>query len=235
MNGKLFYQDISKEASITGTDEAVNCPAANIQNDNPGLVWRSTFISQCEIKFTFQSPTAIKGIALFNTNFETGDTISFQASTDNFNNIAQNQAIDPEKGYIEVDWNYRYYRLVMQKSTGQYIQIGKAYLFQQLYAFEESFIYGYTRGKERFFSQKQTLSGQIYRKKRYSRNIFSCEFKNIPYSQVEKIEAAAECEYCCFQPFQESGFQFGCIDISTPKCIMSNCFDLTLNFQENPA
>lgn len=235
MNGKLFYEDISKEAVITSTDEAVNCLAPNIANDNPGLVWRSTSILQCEIKFTFQNPIQIKGIALFNTNFETGDTISFQASTDNFSNIAQNQTVDPEKEYVEVDWNYQYYRLLMQKSTGQYMQIGKAYMFQYSYPFEESFIYGFTQGKERLFSQKQTLSGQIYRKKRYSRKFFSCEFKNIPYSQVEKIEAAAECEYCCLQPFQENDFQFGIIEISTPKCCLSNCYDLTLTFTENPA
>lgn len=234
-NGKIFYNNLIENCTVTATTEAAGFEKEYLFNRNQGVVWRSTGITENNIQMTFGSTTAIKGVVVLNHNLEPGDTFYLEASEDNFSTTAQSQAVDPGKGFIEVDWNYRYYRLRLQKTAGDYIQVGEIYLFGSSYEFGRNFKWNYSYTKEINRNSKQTTSGQVYRKTRFIRKGFDLEFNGMTDNQKQTFETISESDYLCFLPNGSGGdLYYGIVDFSTYTHVYTNYWNASVNFMENP-
>jgi hypothetical protein len=234
-NGKIFYNNLIANSTLSVSSEAGGFEKEYLVNKNQGVVWRSTGINENIIQMTFDSATAIKGMVVLNHNLETGDTFYLEASADNFSTTAQSQAVDPGKGFIEVNWNYQYYRLRLQKTAGDYIQAGEIYLFGSSYEFERNFKWNYSYTKEINRNSKQTTSGQVYRKTRFIRKGFDLEFDGMTDTQKENFESISESDYLCFLPNGSSGdLYYGIVDFSTYTHVYTNYWNASVNFMENP-
>jgi hypothetical protein len=222
-------------STLSVSSEAEGFEKEYLVNKNQGVVWRSTGINENIIQMTFDSTTAIKGIVVLNHNLEPGDTFYLEASENNFSTTAQSQAVDPGKGFIEANWNYRYYRLRLQKTAGDYIQVGEIYLFGSTYEFERNFKWNYSYTKEINRNSKQTTSGQVYRKTRFIRKGFDLEFDGMTDTQKENFESISESDYICFLPNGTSGgLYYGIVDFSTYTHVYTNYWNASVNFMENP-
>jgi hypothetical protein len=234
-NGKILYNNLIENCTVTVTTEAAGFEKEYLFNNNQGAVWRSTGIGENIIQMTFDSAAAIKGIAALNHNLETGDTFYLEASDNNFSTTAQSQAVDPGKGFVEVNWNYQYYRLRLQKTAGDYIQVGEIYLFGSAYEFERNFKWNYSYTREINRNSKQTTSGQVYRKTRFIRKGFDLEFDGMTDTQKENFESISENDYICFLPEGSSGtLYYGIVDFSSYTHVYTNYWTANLTFMENP-
>jgi hypothetical protein len=234
-NGKIFYNDLIGNCTLTVTSEAQGYEKEYLANNNQGVVWRSTGISENNITMTFDAPATVKGIVVMNYNLETGDTFLFEASADNFSSTAQSQAVDPLKGLIEVDWNYRYYRLRLQKTGGDYIQVGEIYLFGSAYEFEKNFKWNYTYTREINRNSKQTTSGQVYRSTRFVRKGFNIDFEGVTDTQKTMFESIVESDYINFLPTGSDGDRYyGTMDFSAFTHVYTNYWSVSASFMENP-
>jgi hypothetical protein len=234
-NGKIFYNNIMANSTLSVSSEAEGFEKEYLVNKNQGVVWRSTGIDENIIQMTFDSATAINGIVVLNHNLESGDTFYLEASENNFSTTAQSQAVDPGKGFIEVNWNYQYYRLRLQKTGGDYIQVGEIYLIGSSYEFDRNFKWNYSYTKEINRNSKQTTSGQVYRKTRFVRKGFDLEFDGMTDTQKENFESISESDYICFLPNGSSGdLYYGIVDFSTYTHVYTNYWNASVNFMENP-
>lgn len=234
-NGKIFYNNIIANSTLSVSSEAEGFEKEYLANKNQGVVWRSTGIDENIIQMTFDSATAIKGIVVLNHNLESGDTFYLEASIDNFSTTAQSQAVDPGKGFIEVNWNYQYYRLRLQKTGGDYIQVGEIYLPGSSYEFDRNFNWNYSYTREINRNSKQTTSGQVYRKTRFIRKGFDLTFDGMTDTQKENFESISESDYICFLPNGSSGdLYYGIVDFSTYTHVYTNYWNASVNFMENP-
>jgi hypothetical protein len=234
-NGKIFYTNIIANSTLSVSSEAGGFEKEYLVNKNQGVVWRSTGIDENIIQMTFDSATAIKGVVVLNHNLEPGDTFYLEASADNFSTTAQSQAVDPGKGFIEVNWNYQYYRLRLQKTGGDYIQVGEIYLPGSSYEFDRNFNWNYSYTREINRNSKQTTSGQVYRKTRFIRKGFDLAFDGMTDTQKETFEDISESDYLCFLPNGSSGdLYYGIVDFSTYTHVYTNYWNASVNFMENP-
>jgi hypothetical protein len=234
-NGKIFYNNLIESCTVTTTTEAGGFEKEYLFNRNQGVVWRSTGITENNIQMTYGSAAAVKGIAVLNHNLESGDTFKFEASDNNFSTTAQDADLDPAKGFVEVDWNYQYYRLRLSKSAGDYIQVGEIYLVGCCCAFDRNFNWNYSYTREINRNSKQTTSGQVYRKTRFIRKGFDLEFNGMTDTQKETFEDISESDYICFLPNGSSGdLYYGIVDFSTYTHVYTNYWNASVNFMENP-
>ncbi|NIM12532.1 MAG: hypothetical protein GTO45_37745 [Candidatus Aminicenantes bacterium] len=234
-NGKIFYNNLITNSTLSVSSEAEGFEKEYLVNKNQGVVWRSTGINENIIQMSFDSTTAIKGMVVLNHNLESGDTFYLEASADNFPTTAQSQAVDPGKGFIEVNWNYQYYRLRLQKTSGDYIQVGEIYLIGSSYEFDRNFKWNYSYTREINRNSKQTTSGQVYRKTRFIRKGFDLEFDGMTDTQKENFESISESDYICFLPNGSSGdLYYGIVDFSTYTHVYTNYWNASVNFMENP-
>lgn len=234
-NGKIFYNNLITNSTLSVSSEAEGFEKEYLANKNQGVVWRSTGIDENIIQMTFDSVTAIKGMVVLNHNLETGDTFYLEASDNNFSTTAQGQAVDPGKGFIEANWNYQYYRLRLQKTGGDYIQVGEIYLIGSSYEFDRNFKWNYSYTREINRNSKQTTSGQVYRKTRFIRKGFDLEFDGMTDTQKENFESISESDYICFLPNGSSGdLYYGIVDFSTYTHVYTNYWNASVNFMENP-
>jgi hypothetical protein len=234
-NGKIFYNNLIQSCLLSVTSESSGFEKDYLKNNNQGAVWRSIDIHENIIKMNFNSTTAIKGIVALNHNLETGDTFYLEASNDNFYTPpVQSQVVDPGKGFIEVNWNYQYYRLRLRKIAGDYIQVGEIYLPGSSYEFERNFKWKYTYTREINRNSKQTTSGQVYRKTRFIRKGFDLEFEGITDTQKETFEDISESDYICFLPNAGGDLYYGIVDFSTYTHVYTNYWNASINFMENP-
>lgn len=234
-NGKIFFNNLCADATLSVTTEASGFEKEYLCNHNQGVVWRSTGITENIIQISFADAIAIKGVVVLTHNLESGDSFYFEASADNFATVAQSETIDHSKGFIEVEWNYKDYRLRMQKSSGDYIQVGEIYLPGSVYDFSRNYSWGYSYFKEINRSAKQTTSGQIYRKIRYIRQGFNMDFEGLSDAQKEIFGEISESNYICFLPQGISGeIYYGIIDFSTFVHLYENNWNTTATFTENP-
>ncbi len=234
-NGKIFYNNVIADSTLSASSEAEGFEKEYLVNKNQGVVWRSENISETTVVMTFAAPTAIKGGVVLNHNLETGDTFYLEASDNNFSTTAQSQAVDPGKGFVEVNWNYQYYRLRLQKTTGDYIQVGEIYLPGSSYEFDRNFNWNYSYTREINRNSKQTTSGQVYRKTRFIRTGFDLDFDGINDTQKETFEDISESDYICFLPNgTNSDLYYGIVDFSTYTHVYTNYWNASVNFMENP-
>ncbi len=201
-------------------------------------MWRSTAITTNDIDMSFDSATAVKGIVVMNHNLVTNDTCLLEGSDNAFADYplnAESVPVDISKGFVEVDWNYKNYRLRLVKQTGTYIQVGEIYLFSYAYEFERNFKWNYTYTREINRNSKQTTSGQVYRKTRFVRKGFNLDFTGITDVQKEKFETVSDDDYICFLPTGSTGeLYYGILDFSNYTHVYNNFWDASITFMENP-
>jgi hypothetical protein len=223
--------------SITATTYAPGFEAPYVGNSNPGVVWRSTGITENTIDVSFLNQTQVKGVVVLTHNLEAGDTFAFEASNDGFGNVLQTVNIDPADGFKEVTWpaGYLDYRVRMAKNSGSYIQVGEVYLFASSYQFERNFKWNYTYTREINRNTKQTTSGQVYRTTRFIRKGFNLDFEGINDAQRQTFEDISESDYICFLPTGSDGeLYYGVVDFSSFTHVYSNFWDASMTFMENP-
>lgn len=239
-NGKILYNNLTGLlSSLMATTEETGFDAQYLGNSNQGVVWRSTSTAENTIDMSFASGTLVKGVVVLNHNLEIGDTFYFEASDDGFSSIAQSVAIDPAKGFVEVDWSsptYPDYRLRLAKASGSYIQVGEIYLYGSAYQFERNFKWNYTYTREINRNTKQTTSGQVYRTTRFIRKGFNLDFEGINDTQRQTFEDISESDYICFLPTGPDGdIYYGVVDFSSFTHVYSNFWDASVTFMENPS
>lgn len=233
--GKIFYNNLSANAAVSVSSEAAGFEKEYLVNNNQGVVWRSTGITENTLQMTFASAAPVKGIVVMNHNLESGDTFYVEASADGFSTTARSRAIDSAKGFVEVDWNYPQYRLRLQKTSGDYIQVGEIYLVGLSYEFERNYNWNYSYTREINRNSKETTSGQVYRKTRFIRKAFNMDFTGITDAQKETFEEISENDYICFLPTGTIGdLHYGIIDFSTYTHEYTNYWNASLTFMENP-
>jgi hypothetical protein len=241
-NGKVFYNNILTPANIANnlltlsvTTETPTYEKKFLYDNHPGTLYRTTAITTQYITFSFTTPTSIKGIAILNHNLLTGDTFTFEASsTSNFSSPVS-QVIDPLKGWVEISWNYQYYRIKMSKSTGSYIQVGEIYLFTGAYEFENNFNWNYTKTKEIVRKSSLSTSGQTYRKTSYIRYGFNLSLTLLSDTQQQLFETIGESDYVVLFPYGTTGQKYyGCLDFGPFTHTSPNCWAVNAVFTENP-
>lgn len=234
-NGKVFYNNLISNTTVSASSEAAGFESDYLGNSNQGVVWRSTDISQTTLQMSFGFAAVVKGIVVLNHNLVSGDTFEFEASSNGFTSTAASISIDPVKGFAEVDWIYPDYRLRLQKVSGDYIQVGEIFLQGSVYEFERNYRWNYTYTREINRNSRQTTSGQIYRKTRFSRKGFDLSFDGFNDSQKDTFEGIAESDYICFLPNGSNGdLYYGIVDFSAFTHVFTNYWTGSLNFLENP-
>lgn len=238
-NGKIFYNNLAANTTISLVPpdaEMEGFEKEYLDNNNQGVVWRSNDITTTEIRMAFGLATPVKGIVVMNHNLVSGDTFSFECSNDvNFGSGVLTKTIGPDKGFEEVDWNHQYYRLVLSKQSGTYIQVGEIYLVGSSYDFDRNYQWNYSYTREINRNSKETTSGQIYRKTRFIRKGFSLDFDGMNDSQKETFETISENDYICFLPTGSPGdLYYGIIDFSSYTHVYSNYWSANITFMENP-
>lgn len=227
-NGKTYYNNKMSSANI-GCTETPKFEKKYFTDTNPGTVWRGTSIDET-INITFDADTPIKGVALFN---HTCDAITFEGSTDAAFTSPETIQLN-SKGFIGVDWDYQYYRLLCS-ATGAYNEIGLIYLAGSVYAFEQNYKWNYSYYKEITRSSRETTSGQTYRKTRFSRRGFNLNFDGMSDTQKETFEAISENDYICFLPTGTEGpIYYGFVEFSEFRHLSPNFHNCNLRFMENP-
>jgi hypothetical protein len=236
-NGKIFYNNLIANTTVTVTSEETGFEKEYLFNNNQGVVWRSTSTAENTVEMDFGTATAIKGIVVINHNLVTNDTFLFEASSDGFpGDVDQSESVDLVTGLKEVTWPaYRYYRLKLAKTAGSYIQVGEIYLFGSSYEFERNFKWNYSYTREINRNSKQTTSGQVYRKTRFVRRGFNLDFEGMTDTQKETFESISENDYICFMPTGSGGdLYYGIIDFSSYTHVYNNFWDASVTFMENP-
>lgn len=234
-NGKIFYDNLIAGSLITVTTEAEGFEKEYLRNCNQGVVWRSTGITENEIRLTFDQAVTVKGIVVMNHNLDSGDSFFFEASDNDFSTIAQSETVDYNRGFVEVDWDYPCYRLRLAKSSGDFIQVGEIYLAGTAYEFERNYRWNYSYTKEISRNASQTTSGQVYRKTRFVRKGFNLEFDGMRDQQKEIFEAISENDYICFLPTGSEGDLFyGISDFSAFTHVYADYWSTSFTFMENP-
>jgi hypothetical protein len=237
-NGKIFYNNLISSSTLGGGTPVTGYETKYLADNNPGTVWRSAIVPPNTgiVTMSFNGVTPVKGIVVLNHNLVSGDTFKFEASTlSDFSTVAESEDIDLPQGYVEVNWEYQYYRLVMTKSTGSYYQLGEIYLFGSSYEFDRNFKWNYTFTREINRNAKQTTSGQVYRKTRFIRGGFTLDFEGITDDQKTKFEAISENDYICFLPFGDSTqMYYGTIDFSAFTNVYTNFWNVNAAFTESP-
>lgn len=240
--GKIYYDNMIGEAVLTASSSAAGFGIEYLTSANPGVVWRSEVSATGEeqvIQITYPSSTPINGIVVLNHNLLPTDTFRFEASTlVDFSDPGSIVSIDlaPSSGAVEnLDWNYRYYRLRLQKAPDTYIQIGEIFLFASCYEFPRNFKWNYTYTQEINRNSNQTTSGQVYRKTRFIRKSFDLEFEGFTDNQKGTFEKIAENDYICFLPYGVPGdLYYGTVDVSTFTHVYHDYWSAALHFMENP-
>lgn len=247
-NGKVFYNNQFNSAVIAVSSQASGFGCEYLGNSNQGVVWRSTTPTNQWLSMTFQEeesqggnpvivpvPTAVKGIVVLNHNMVTGDSFLFEAA--NVANFSTKVSVPVPTaiGYVEVDWNYPYYRLSMSKVNGDYVQVGEVYLLGGVYQFETNFKWNYSYTREINRNVKQTTSGQVYRRTRFIRRGYDLEFQGLTDTQKQVFEAISESDYICFMPYGSDGeLYYGVIDLSSFTHVYNDYWNVNFTFMENP-
>lgn len=251
--GRMFYGNIIRDATITHDDEDTAYPYERIYNGLPSVTSRSTGIAEITITFDFGAATAIEGVAVLNHNIVAGDTTyKWESSTDNFSSTSETDDLTlltrtvktiNTNGVIENatrrdahcqnSWNRRYYRLRIQKASGSYIEIGEVYIFTGNYLFDKNYEWGYSSGREHIHTQIKTLFGGVYRKRKYSAEVGELTFQTIDDTQKEKFdEEIGEHEKIVFINGISGHIYYGYFVFTTPEHAFNDNWQTRALFQE---
>jgi hypothetical protein len=234
-NGKIYYNNSVRDCTLTAPETA-GFETGYLTDSNPGTVWRSTG-QTADIVFTFPAAVTIKAVVILNHNLITGDTFIFQGSNSPSFTTHSEISIDVTTGFAEIDFDdFTYYRLRLNRTTGDYCQAGQIFLAQKTYEFEQNYGYNFATRHEVSWLSKTTPSGQTYRSRQYVRKGFSLEFELITGGQKTIFEEISENDYSCFLPEGIDGpIYFGTVDFSDFKCDYVDSYSASLSFTENPA
>ncbi len=248
MPNKIFSNDLSGDAPCTPLTWEVGYEFPFLFDRDPYTFHRSVGIQEHTLLFDYGTPTPVKGVSVINHNIPPGDTLFFEASNDNFVTApAQSQALTTlsrtvsikqpdgkrEKvtrydSYCLVDWNYQYYRLRMQKTTGYFHQIALLYIIGDAYTFERNYNWGYTRTNNVQFQQPTPYK----RKWKSSHTGFDFSFEGITDTQRETFGAIAENDAILYHDSDKDTLYYGHVDFSTYTHVYTNFWDTTMNFRE---
>ena len=232
-NGKILYSNIADTGTLTVTNENSSYPKENIYNNNVKSKFKTTTITENTITWDMGSATAINGIAIFNHS-QPDTTFVFECSTDNFSSTEYSETLSVAdiKSLVDVDWNYRYYRIRMQDSAN--IQsIGEVFLFADSYEFIKNYNKGYSGGKKRQFKFNVGSSGRIIRRLEFEKFIYSMNFAYIDETQKDKFEEIGSDLYVVFMP-DGTNFYYGVLMFDIPVNVTNgNYFNMGVNFEEN--
>ncbi|MCP5103801.1 MAG: hypothetical protein GY950_10505 [bacterium] len=249
--GKIFYNNLIQGSTVSLVPEDTSAEGFGIEyigNNNQGVVWRSDDISERFINMSFKDENndpldvTVYGVVVMNHNLESGDTFRIEASGSGFSTIDETRDISVSTGFLDLtdlptpeSWTYPDFRLRLQKTSGNYIQVGEIYLIGGVYQFDRNYSWNYSFTKEINRNSKETTSGQVYRKTRFIRKGFALDFEGMNDTQKEKFEEISESDYVCFLPTGSGGdLHFGIIDFSSYTHVYSDYWTANINFTENP-
>lgn len=235
----LFYNSITKDATISVTNSATGYGAGYLTDGILSTFYRSTGITEISITFDFGVVTAIDGVVLGNHNVEAGDTTyKFESSTNNFSTTSatkdltlatrtvkqKNAAGTIENAtrrdaYTVVDWNTRYYRVRIQKATGTYIEAAQVAIFVNNYTFAKNFIADHTVGIEGAFLETSGQYGQSVRNWLYSKHRRTVPFRTITTAQKDVIVEAGQSEQVVFLDGITSEIFWGALAARPPEYV----------------
>jgi hypothetical protein len=230
MSSIIFYKEVSQFATITASSIKPNYSVESIRDNNPGCVFIAADGSMVFIEYEFPQPQALKGGLTLNHNLVNGDTFLFQGSNNDFQTFNE-ISILPGQDYFVVDWSFQKYRFKLQKVDATPVQIGLNYLSSSVYEFEDSYIYKYSFGNEKVWNSKTTDSGRIIRILKYSRKLFSCEFKDVGGNQRDIMDSIKDPYTCLILPDNKA--YFGVQTISQPQKTGPGLHGFSLTFTES--
>lgn len=230
---KIFSHNLIKNCTLQVSSEGSGAEKYFLTNTNQDTPWCSSDISETTITMSFAEQTSISGIIPKKHNISAGETFFFESSNDGFLSAPlMSLPINPAFEYFEVAWQYKDYRLRMEKSTGDRIQIGEIYLPQQTIEIPY-FNWGYTLIKNVIRHQHKTSSGKIYRKKRAVSYGYEVEFTELSDVQVDLLLEITEDDYCCVLPYREGKFYYGTFDFGKFIHEGVDCWKVNAIFTEN--
>jgi hypothetical protein len=165
MAAKVGINDLVKSAilSVNSTEATHNVEL--IKNNSPTNKYRTTGITGEYIIFDHGTAKALSGIYIDGANMESGDTVyTFKSGTTTACTDGYSAALTKAtKSYHELlTWTtpYRYNRIDITGASGTYREIGKVFIFQDLYTFDLDWEENYGDGINPFISESIGFAGQ---------------------------------------------------------------------------
>ena len=157
--GNMVYDNLlySEEPTVTLSESAATgFEKEYLWDKNPGQTYRSSTSAANTITFDFAAAIGCHGAVLLNHNLQSGDSVVFQTSTDNFSTIAEEGVMTindctgydteayggvPNAYFISLEaLSYRYYRFTATLTNSQtYFECGQVFLPGGIYEFEQNY------------------------------------------------------------------------------------------------
>jgi len=162
-NSKIYYNMADISSSSVSVALATGYTVKNLTDNIPQNKCRNTVITVTDFEFDMGAVTAIKGIGVFGSSVESGDT-QFELFADNFSppTTSRGNFNKANDSVLEVVANYRYFKIRIVKASGTYIEIGMVYFFVDSYEFIVNYHWDYTAGTLRSGTMSQSPSAAIY-------------------------------------------------------------------------
>lgn len=257
----IFYNNLVKNATITVSTAALNHEKEKLTDEIVKSSWKSTVITETTISMDFGAATSIAGMSFHFHNVESGDTTYvFEADAagdfspadesetitlvtrtikENNANGVLTDVIRRDAYHID-NWNYRYYRLRITKTSGTHIQGGQLCIWKDRYLFEKNFSVGYIGGSLNLFANTPGPAGQNFRKLQNSKFFLPMRFNSISDSQRIKLEEAGQSNYITYFHGMNSKIYWGGFDVQVPENIRTidevtpaEIWNLSATFEES--
>lgn len=244
---QILYTNIAADATMTATNEETDYEKEYLKDGLVSVFYRSTGITEISITFDFGTATTVQGVTVHNHNVVSGDTTyKWESSNDNFATAAvesenltlltrtvkelndNNVLTDATRrdAYYFAEWDERYYRVRIQKASGSYIEIGEICIWTGNNTFTKNFSIGYAAGRDRIFSAVRGAEGQIFRRRKASRQMYDLTFENLADTQKELFdEEIGENETIAFFDHMRTQLFYGHITFQPPVNIRTTDAD----------
>ena len=183
-NSKFFYNMAEVDSASVSVSLATGYGVQNLTDDIPQNKCRNAVITVTDFIFTMGSITAIKGVGVFGSNVESGDT-TFELFGDNFSppTTSRGNFDKANDSVLEVVADYDYFMIRIVKASGTYIEMGMVYFFADSYECVVNNTWKYSAGTARKGITNESPSGAIYRNIKAENENFGFPFKSMPTSQ----------------------------------------------------
>jgi hypothetical protein len=235
MAGKIAYNPILPDSTVTMSSEAVTYGKERLFDNSPQNKARTTGISSESILVNYGSAVNIKAVYFENSNIVSGDTTctiqagATSAATD-YGPTAMTKAA---KSFLEIDQTYQYWKHIATKASGTYIEWGKFELFQEYDEFTKNYQYERSTGKRNVFRERTGPTGVIVNEFLYSAKVFTWTFLDVAQAQVDLFyDTYGTLNSCLIYDDYENTHYYGIIKLSIPRGNRTGKYDFTLNFTE---
>jgi len=179
--GKVGYIDLMQAATLSVKSEVTTYEKGKVLNLSPDSKWKTTGITDEWILIDHGSATEIDGVFLAGTNIVSGDTsFTFKGGTTTACSNESQNLDKAAKSYSELpSWvskNYRYNEVRFTKASGTYGEIGKIFIFQNLYEFVKNWVVGYDETPEVRVSETFNIYGQAL-----AEYLYKAEERRLPF------------------------------------------------------